>query len=910
MKNNLKNIKNNKMEITLKNFKIHEDVTYSFEGGKLTLISGPSGAGKTSIMDAIQFVLFGKGTKLPTQGKRKCMVEMKLENLIVTRTKCPNRLVVKVKDTKKTYTDDAAQSIIDSKFGTTFTATSYVTQDTKGAFISMSPMEKLGFLEKFAFGDINLVDKKKRVKKLIVERKEKLKIASGKLEVASGILDEIKEPELVSFPFPCKKKKNQEKMEKNERSHISNCVKKIKKHSDTINSSMKQLSSAMVQTEKLSVLKESVFNGENSILKMKSSIETLDFQGKEYLENLEKQRCYIEWEKEKKTKEEKRLSDLELKKEKDKILEMKRQRIIEIKKKKQEERDMLNLKLEELEESEKQEEKEVREKLKKDKDDLWDEYDRKEIDSLVEDTKELIDDLSFIDRQKSILSKKKDSYLKADKGLENVKEELEETIQNVKNKERLIEKINLEKQVYTCPCCDESLRFVSNKLQEYKERVETDFDLTKLKNEVKYLKKSKKTLLSKIKKFERTISEYDSILKTIKESLESYEGELPHIKEVKEDLVYYKNYKETQIVSEKAIRKIETSLKTKENLYSEKLVECRRFIEEKIEYLSDIEESSEEEEESSEYESDESSEYDEKDDSTVESCNIEEIQNMNEKDIRKAILSESKKEEKLTTYKDIIKTKIKEIDEIKINIKKVENKLFSKILKDEFSKDKIEEIIPTLEEIISSIERKITAYVKKREQHKGNIILIEKFYVYEKELEKYNSLVKKVRGFEKTEINCRNKLGGALSLKIKILEAESIAIKSIISSINSHAQIYLDIFFEEDPITVELLPYKEIKSKKIRKPQIDVRISHKGIDSHLSMLSGGELARVVLAFSLALGEMFNVPILMLDESTANLDQELTSVVMEGIKDNFRGKMCLVIAHQVVKGQFDRVVNVP
>jgi ABC-type transport system involved in cytochrome bd biosynthesis fused ATPase/permease subunit len=55
--------------------------------------------------------------------------------------------------------------------------------------------------------------------------------------------------------------------------------------------------------------------------------------------------------------------------------------------------------------------------------------------------------------------------------------------------------------------------------------------------------------------------------------------------------------------------------------------------------------------------------------------------------------------------------------------------------------------------------------------------------------------------------------------------------------------------------------------------------------------------------------MFNTPMMLLDECTASLDQELTGVVMDGIREHFPGKLVLIIAHQVVKGQFDKVIQI-
>ena len=94
-----------------------------------------------------------------------------------------------------------------------------------------------------------------------------------------------------------------------------------------------------------------------------------------------------------------------------------------------------------------------------------------------------------------------------------------------------------------------------------------------------------------------------------------------------------------------------------------------------------------------------------------------------------------------------------------------------------------------------------------------------------------------------------------------------------------------------------------------RKPQINLEIEYKGMEADINMLSGGEMSRVILSFALALGEMFNTPMMLLDECTASLDQELTGVVMDGIRELFSGKLVLIIAHQVVKGQFDNVIQI-
>ena len=145
----------------------------------------------------------------------------------------------------------------------------------------------------------------------------------------------------------------------------------------------------------------------------------------------------------------------------------------------------------------------------------------------------------------------------------------------------------------------------------------------------------------------------------------------------------------------------------------------------------------------------------------------------------------------------------------------------------------------------------------------------------------------------------------------KILEAESIAMINIINSINNHTQGYLEAFFPDHPISARLLPFKELHSgkKSKEKPQINIQVEYKEMEIDLRALSGGELSRVILAFTLALGEIFNTPLLLLDECTSSLDQELTTTVTSAIKETYADKMVIIIAHQVVSGLFDREIKV-
>jgi DNA repair exonuclease SbcCD ATPase subunit len=116
----------------------------------------------------------------------------------------------------------------------------------------------------------------------------------------------------------------------------------------------------------------------------------------------------------------------------------------------------------------------------------------------------------------------------------------------------------------------------------------------------------------------------------------------------------------------------------------------------------------------------------------------------------------------------------------------------------------------------------------------------------------------------------------------------------------------LDAFFPDESITVTLKTFKQVKNNS--KPQINVEIYYKNSECDISELSKGEYSRVNLAFTLALNEMFNCPLLMLDEITAGLDAESTETVFDSIKSTYTGKIVLVVQHQVTAGIFDKTIT--
>ena len=162
------------MKLTLKNFKCYSDKTFHFEDDNVTLISGPSGRGKTTILLAIQFALHGSLSHkyLVSYGSLSCQVELEYKNFKIKRTKRPNILTVVVSgDNPNVYEDKDAQVVINKHFGIS----------NPFVFMDLSHLEKVAFLEKLANSDCDVNDLKKKIKLEISDISRNMTTVEGKI---------------------------------------------------------------------------------------------------------------------------------------------------------------------------------------------------------------------------------------------------------------------------------------------------------------------------------------------------------------------------------------------------------------------------------------------------------------------------------------------------------------------------------------------------------------------------------------------------------------------------------------------------------------------------------------------------------------------------------------------------------
>ena len=805
------------MKLTLKNFRCYKEKIFEFKDG-LTLISGPSGVGKSTILMAINFAIFGTGLKLSTVGTNSCSVELEMDNIKIIRKKRPNHLIVNDK-----YEDDAGQSIIDKTFGDTFNITGYIDQNARNSFIMMSSVDKLGFLETFAFKDVNLKELKTKCKDQITKAQDELKDKTNKLEITKKIISELVRPDRIKLDFldKYKSEKNKEITINNERILYKKVGKKISMYETEMNN-MKQ------EIHDLDLLLTQIQSRQEVVNDLQCKLDKFELEYIEYESREDKTEYY-----------QKMIQYL-----------TKNRKIQKLKENIEENTKILSdMKIQEI--------KNINNKIKSIEKEVWSEYENEEdVEEQIENLRQCVKDVEQMERlREQIEDYTNDIDIQTDT-LKKLRKDIEE-------KETLLNTVSTEK-VYICPCCSNYLQFDGDKLIKTDSVPNDEYDIDLLTMELESLTLKKNEMEQMIEIYHKNNKLQIKIDKIINEwSLDNSTT----VESLRGDITYLRQYIKEQ---HKLVKQQEHY---KQNLENEEFSQSYKSFENDLNKMK--------------------TKLDKLLDMTDNAMSV----TLEEGKIYELLQEERNIQDKCKTLKEELNETKHEMERNSDIISKTENKYIQKydrIISRDYLSKQIED---------KTIELK-NLYTKK-EYHEGRLNDIEKWLENRKELSDYNKWLTKIKDLEEDELEYRKRYAASIQLKEKIMEAESIAIKNVIHSINTHANVYLESFFSDTPISVQLQPFKE--TKKQIKPTINITVEYKGMEIELNMLSGGELSRVILAYTLALSEIFNTPLLMLDECTSSLDEELTNDVFSSIKEHFSEKNTLIIAHQVVTGTFDNMV---
>ena len=193
--------------LTLKNFGCYRnETTFNFTHG-LSLLTGTSGVGKTTILDGIAFALYGEQKyRRISWGEENCKVTLTYEGRTISRTKMRRGetitgLILTDNTTKNTYNNKIAQDLIDNEYGTHFDITSYITQFGTKTFCNLTPATRMEFLKTLALGDVNIKEIEAKCTAKIKDRKKKVNECVTKLQIVSEESDKIIKPTSVEFPL-------------------------------------------------------------------------------------------------------------------------------------------------------------------------------------------------------------------------------------------------------------------------------------------------------------------------------------------------------------------------------------------------------------------------------------------------------------------------------------------------------------------------------------------------------------------------------------------------------------------------------------------------------------------------------------------------------------------------------------
>lgn len=243
------------MKVYIHNFRCHSKVEFLIPKG-LSILSGPSGIGKSSLLEAITFALTGKTTK-PLRLSKNCIVELEIDNLRIIR-KYPN--VLKLHINEKVYEENTAQSIVDSTIlnSKLFRLASYIPQNTFSSILSVPPREAKELLETFGCPNVSTI--KEKIKGKILEIKNQCIEVSTEIQATESFLREIVVGEKINKP--------ETSVNPSSLTILKNERQSLKKKKEEIEKTLQQQQSEIERKEKFEHQKQ----------KLETELETLESQ--------------------------------------------------------------------------------------------------------------------------------------------------------------------------------------------------------------------------------------------------------------------------------------------------------------------------------------------------------------------------------------------------------------------------------------------------------------------------------------------------------------------------------------------------------------------------------------------------------------------------------------------------------
>lgn len=785
------------MLLTLTNFRCWEQKTFSFPDNGICLIHGRSGRGKSTVLNAIYFAISGKLKNITTFGKKTTKVVLELQPLLITRTRNPLTLTV-VKD-GVTYNDDEAQAIIDTHFGHQFACSSYIDQDNSFSFASMSPADKMEFLETAVMQEFNIDKMRDRIRDDISITKLRHAEWEGKLSSLRGMIATTKKcnvPELL--------------IDKN-RVTVGNVDKLIEKVSTNLGVCERNSKVSMSRIRKMEDQQEKAQEWMEILGKKKALEDKLT----EIQSELDIISSYADAD---------RIRDLEARK--DRVVRLQNAY------KAREQLEELDNKISQFQSDQDTRRSEL----------------QSERSSIADVSATHVDLLTDALRSISTLSEWDEQLEDFDKEKEHA-ELAQENNAIVSLREQVISLTQAE-EMMDCPECHTPLQLVNKSLVKMDGAIRSSSlpNLSTLKQQLdqreRAYRQRDKAFITRSELQDR----YNALFQKVETSIVTVD---PHL-EIDADAI---SEKLTELTDRKRrIDSIETKLKQLDS--DRTLVSYRRDREQlvaKAAILSTFPD----------------------DDDTLESL-VSEIATYSEKhQVYKTL--KNRHSELAREKQRVMSESEHSVEAIDIDTLKAE--------RDKFTEN----------------EEKVRKYREYQQQ------LVEWKRLWS-ERERYEKIENDIADASDHRDELTDRMRGLVKLRDHIKIAEKQCMEEFIQSLNTHASTYIEHFFEDEDLTINLRTVQESKTGK-EKISLNFDVVYRGTPGDLSYLSGGERDRVTLAYTLALSEMIHPTVLMLDECISSLDAETTAKVLDTLRESYKGKLVLLISHQANLGFFDSVLEI-
>lgn len=263
---------------------------------------------------------------------------------------------------------------------------------------------------------------------------------------------------------------------------------------------------------------------------------------------------------------------------------------------------------------------------------------------------------------------------------------------------------------------------------------------------------------------------------------------------------------------------------------------------------------------------------------------------------------------------------IKEMKELKERLEDIDDYEDVDVLKKKYEIcKKYEEEINAYNDKMSFLQDKLKQCVESQEPSKPE----ENIHDMEKELDRLNDELEDARKANHirkildtlTEVEeeieeLENELKCLMNIKQIAIDVQCNMLDRLISTLNRNINVLLNKLLD-DPITVEIKLYREMKTKKIAKQNVNLLI-RSGIDTfdNITDMCSGERSMISIALTLVFNSLSPSPMILFDETFSKLSSEWRDEAIKIIENNSMAKTVICTIHGGVKGYFDNVIDLP